>query len=174
MRINTSQYNYSPFDDLYVLGTAQYWDHSEEAFRLSYEGDHVDLITYGEESNSKEANNESSKMDSKPQGYRLVQFGIAPAGNSSPFAIDGHAKENLDIGNGSPLGIVDIIADWSAQFFAAPKTERNLYIDMDWGHVADGDTVIDPIKIGHTFSWPDSTGESVFYTDTVFWIKRKR
>lgn len=53
MQINTSRYNYSPFEDQYVLVTAQYWVNSEEAIALSYEGDHVDLIAYGEDNEIK-------------------------------------------------------------------------------------------------------------------------
>ncbi|SMO46837.1 hypothetical protein SAMN06265379_101962 [Saccharicrinis carchari] len=68
------------------------------------------------------------------QGYRLVQFGIAPPGNFSPFAIDGHAKENLDIGNGSPLGIVDIIAGWTSRNIFKPYSNP-----QNW---SDGDTII--------------------------------
>ncbi len=65
-------------------------------------------------------------VDSKAQGYRLVQFGDAPPGNVDPFAIDGHAKENLDIGNGYPLSVVDRIAAWTEQFFGSSEVEGNL------------------------------------------------
>lgn len=48
----------------------------------------------------------------------------------------------------------------------------NVYISMDWNHVASGDTVVDPILPGKTFSWNNEEGDLTFYRDTIFWIKR--
>ncbi len=113
------------------------------------------------------------EVASKPQGYRLVQFGIAPAGNSSPFAIDGHAKENLDIGNGSRLSITEHIAGWTKRNIFKPQT--------NWRNTCEGDTGVynwnyrekPGLGVTKILPWSGDTVISPIYDGITppYWIK---
>lgn len=67
-----------------------------------------------------------------------------------------------------------MLGEWlnSKLYSSDPVIQGNGYLNVNWDWMQPGDTIVDPITPGRTYSRPDSTGTIIFYTDTIFWINQ--